>query len=238
SPDLTRHDPSTMSDSGGPITRDETGVETYATIFTIAPSPKDANVIWTGSDDGVVQVTRDGGRTWTNVTPTDLPEFARISLVEASPHRPGAAYVAANRYQHDDFAAYVYKTEDFGETWTKIVTGIAPRDFARAVREDIKRAHMLYLGTEHGVYVSFDDGAAWQSLRQNLPDTPVHDVKVEDRDLVIATHGRSFWIMDNISPLRQMGAETTNDAVHLYKPQDVLRGLDRSLAIDYALKQP
>jgi photosystem II stability/assembly factor-like uncharacterized protein len=237
SPDLTRHDPSTMGDSGGPITRDETGVETYATIFSIAPSPKDGNLIWTGSDDGYVQITRDGGAAWKNVTPTDLPPFARISLVEASPFRPGSAYVAANRYQHDDFAPYVYKTDDYGETWTKIVAGIAPRDFARAVREDPKRAKLLYLGTEHGVYVSFDDGASWQSLRQNLPDVPVHDLKVEERDLVIATHGRAFYVLDDISPLRQWGlAPSTTDLV-VFKPQDALRGLDHTLAINYQLKQ-
>src|SRR5262249_32335023 len=179
SPDLTRHDPGTMTGSGGPITRDETGVETYATVFTIAPSPKDASLIWSGSDDGYVQVTRDGGRSWRTVTPKDLPAFSRISLIEASPFRAGTAYVAANHYQRDDFAPYVYRTDDYGETWTKIVAGIKPRDFARAIREDTKRAKMLYLGTEHGVYISFDDGAAWQSLRQNLPDTPVHDLKVE-----------------------------------------------------------
>jgi photosystem II stability/assembly factor-like uncharacterized protein len=235
--DLTRHDPSTLGPSGGPITKDETGVETYATVFTIAPSPKDANLIWTGSDDGYVFVTRDGGKNWTNVTPKEMPGLARISLVEASPFRPGTAYVAANHYQQDDFAPYVYRTDDYGATWTTIVSGIAPRDFARAIREDTKRARLLYLGTEHGIYVSFDDGAGWQSLQQNLPDTPVHDIKVEERDLVIATHGRSFYVMDNISPLRQMGAETSNDAVHLYKPQDVLRGLDRALAVDYSLKQ-
>jgi photosystem II stability/assembly factor-like uncharacterized protein len=235
SPDLTRHDPSTMGDSGGPITRDETGVETYATIFTIAPSPKDGRLIWTGSDDGFVQVTRDGGSTWKNVTPKDLPEFARISLVEASPFRPGTAYVAANRYQHDDFAPYVYRTDDYGETWTKIVSGVAPRDFARAVREDTTRAKLLYLGTEHGIYVSFDDGANWQSLRQNMPDTPVHDIKVEQRDLVIATHGRAFWVMDDISPLRQWGVPSTE--LTLFKPADALRGLDRTLAINYELKE-
>ena len=234
SPDLTRHDPSTMGDSGGPITRDETGVETYATIFTIAPSAKDAKLIWTGSDDGYVQLTRDGGATWKNVTPKDLPEFARISLVEASPFRPGTAYVAANRYQHDDFAPYVYRTDDYGETWTTIVNGVAPRDFARAIREDTTRAKLLYLGTEHGVYVSFDDGANWQSLRQNLPDTPVHDLKVEQHDLVIATHGRGFYVMDDISPLRQWGAQTTD--LMLYKPNDALRGLDRTLGINYQLK--
>src|SRR5262249_40736230 len=183
SDDLTRHDPETLRDSGGPITRDETGVETYATIFTIAPSPKDGDVIWTGSDDGYVQITRDGGKTWRSVTPRDLPQFARISLVEASPFKPGTAYVAANRYQHDDFAPYVYRTDDFGETWTKIVEGIRARDFARAIREDVRRSGILYLGTEHGIYVSFDNGAHWQTLNQNLPDTPVHDIKVEERDL-------------------------------------------------------
>jgi photosystem II stability/assembly factor-like uncharacterized protein len=237
SPDLTRHDPATMADSGGPITRDETGVETYATIFSIAPSSKDGRLIWTGSDDGYVQLTRDGGTTWKNVTPPDLPPFARISLVEASPFRPGTAYVAANRYQHDDFAPYVYKTDDYGATWTKIVSGIAPRDFARAVREDPKRAKLLYLGTEHGVYVSFDDGGAWQSLRQNLPDVPVHDIKVEERDLVIATHGRGFYVMDDVSPLRQWGIAPSTTDVTLFKPEDALRGLDRTLPINYQLKQ-
>ncbi|HVZ22315.1 MAG TPA: hypothetical protein VG871_14685, partial [Vicinamibacterales bacterium] len=236
SPDLTRHDPKTMGDSGGPITRDETGVETYATVFSIAPSPKDANLIWTGSDDGYVFVTRDGGKNWTNVTPKDMPDFARISLVEASPHRPGTAYVAANHYQFDDFAPYVWRTDDYGQTWTKIVDGLPANAFARAIREDTVREKMLYLGTEHGIFISFDDGGHWQSLKQNLPDTPVHDIKVEARDLVIATHGRGFYVMDNISPLRQWVDETSE--LHLYKPQDPLRGLDRTLAIDYVLKAP
>jgi photosystem II stability/assembly factor-like uncharacterized protein len=243
SPDLTRHDPKTLGSSGGPITKDNTGVETYATIFSIAPSPKDANVIWTGSDDGFVQVTRDGGTTWKNVTPKDLPDFARISLVEASPFRAGTAYAAANRYQQDDFRPYVYRTDDYGQTWTKIVNGVGDRDFARAIREDIKVAKLLYLGTEHGIYVSFDDGANWQSLRQNLPDTPVHDIApgttstTAQRDLVIATHGRGFYVMDNIAPLRQGGLQTTSN-FHLYKPEDALRGLDRNVAVDYYLKQP
>jgi photosystem II stability/assembly factor-like uncharacterized protein len=236
SPDLTRHDPKTMGSSGGPITKDNTGVETYATIFTIAPSARDANVIWTGSDDGYVQVTRDGGRNWKNVTPKDLGDFARISLIEASPYRAGTAYVAANRYQQDDFKPYVYRSDDFGETWTKIVNGVPANEFARAIREDIKVARQLYLGTEHSIYISFDDGASWQSLKQNLPDTPVHDIAVEERDLVIATHGRGFYIMDNISPLRQGGLQTTTN-FHLYKPQDAERGRDRNAAIDYYLKQ-
>ncbi|PYR03182.1 MAG: glycosyl hydrolase [Acidobacteria bacterium] len=236
SPDLTRHDPKTMGSSGGPITKDNTGVETYATIFTVAPSGRDANVIWTGSDDGYVQVTRDGGRNWKNVTPKDLGDFARISLIEASPFRAGTAYVAANRYQQDDFRPYVYRSDDFGETWTKIVNGVPANEFARAIREDIKVASQLYLGTEHSIYISFDDGANWQSLKQNLPDTPVHDIAIEERDLVIATHGRGFYIIDNISPLRQGGLKTTT-SFHLYKPQDAQRGLDRNAAIDYYLKQ-
>src|SRR5262245_47717077 len=238
SPDLTRHDPRTMGASGGPITKDNTGVETYATIFSIAPSPKDAGLIWTGSDDGFVFVTRDGGANWKNVTPKELADYGRISLVEASPFRPGTAYVAANRYQQDDFKPYVFRTDDYGATWTSIVNGVAPSDFARAVREDPKRAKLLYLGTEHGIYVSWDDGAKWESLRQNLPDTPVHDIAVADRDLVIGTHGRGFYIMDNISPLRQGGLPTTTTTFQLYKPEDFLRGLDRSLSVDYYLKGP
>jgi len=237
SPDLTRHDPKTMGASGGPITKDNTGVETYATVFSIAPSARDANVIWAGSDDGYVQVTRNGGTSWKNVTPKALGDFARISLIEASPFRAGTAYVAANRYQQDDFKPYVFRTDDYGETWTPIVNGVGPNDFARAIREDVKRAKLLYLGTEHGIYLSFDDGANWQSLRQNLADTPVHDIAVEDHDLVLATHGRGFYVMDNISPLRQGGLPTTSN-FQLYKPEDALRGLDRTVAVDYYLKQP
>jgi photosystem II stability/assembly factor-like uncharacterized protein len=237
SPDLTRHDPRTMGASGGPITKDNTGVETYATIFSIAPSPKDGNLVWTGSDDGFVFVTRDGGANWKNVTPPGLGDYARISLVEASPFRAGTAYVAANRYQQDDFKPYVFRTDDYGATWTAITSGVMPGDFARAIREDPKREKLLYLGTEHGIYVSWDDGAKWESLRQNLPDTPVHDIAVTERDLVIGTHGRGFYIMDNISPLRQGGIQTTTN-FHLYQPQDVLRGLDRNLAVDYYLKSP
>ena len=236
SPDLTRHDPATLVPSGGPITKDHTGVETYATIFSIAPSPKDPNVIWTGSDDGYVQITRDGAKTWTNVTPKDLPEFARISLVEASPFRPGSAYVAANRYGRDDFTPYAYRTDDYGQTWAKIVTGVTARDFTRAIREDPAREKMLYLGTENGIYVSFDNGDKWESLKQNLPATPVHDIKVETRDLLIATHGRALYMMDNIVPLRQLTAATKEAAFHLFKPEAARRGLDNNASFDYSLK--
>jgi photosystem II stability/assembly factor-like uncharacterized protein len=236
STDLTRHDPKTMGASGGPITKDNTGVETYGVIFSIAPSQQDLNTIWTGSDDGLVYITRDGGKTWENVTPKDLPEFARISLIEASPHTNGVAYLAANRYQMDDQKPYVYKTADFGQTWTKIVSGIAATHFARQVREDPKRKGLLYLGTENGVYVSFNDGADWQSLQLNLPDTSVQGVQVADRDLVIATHGRSFWILDNIGVLRQATPTLTTENLHVFDPIDPLRGLDRNVAIDYFLK--
>jgi len=238
SPDLTRGDPSTMGDSGGPITKDHTGVETYGTIFTFAPSRVDRNVMWTGSDDGYIHVTRDKTKTWTNVTPKDLPEFARISIVEASPHRAGTAYVAANRYGRGDFAPWVYRTDDYGQTWTKIVAGVTARDFARAIREDLKRPKMLYLGTESGIYVSYDDGGKWESLRQGLPVTPVHDIALTERDLVIGTHGRGFYVMDNIGPLRELrsAAVTTEGVLNLFTPPTVRRGLDRNATFDYSLE--
>ena len=236
SPDLTRHDPSTMGPSGGPITLDQTGVETYAVVFTLAPSAIDGKVIWAGSDDGLVHVTRDGGANWTKVTPPDLPEFTRISLIEASPHDAGTAYLAGNRYQRADRAPYVYKTSDYGRTWTKIVNGIPGDDFARTIREDKKRKGLLFLGTETGIYASFDDGAHWQSLRLDLPVTPVHGIEIKGDDLVIGTHGRSFYIMDNISVLRQLTRETTNDPVVLFDPADATRSVTRGVAIDYYLK--
>jgi photosystem II stability/assembly factor-like uncharacterized protein len=238
SPDLSRHDPSTMGPSGGPITLDQTGVETYAVVFTLAPSALDGNVIWAGSDDGLVHVTRDGGKTWENVTPRDLPEFTRVSLIEASPHDAGTAYLAGNRYQRADRAPYVYKTSDYGRTWTKIVTGIPEDDFARVIREDKKRRGLLFLGTETGVHVSFDDGANWQSLRLEMPVTPVHGIDVKHDDLVIGTHGRSFYVMDNIGVLRQASRQTTEEPLVLFDPADATRSINRGVAIDYFLKQP
>jgi photosystem II stability/assembly factor-like uncharacterized protein len=237
SPDLSRHDPSTMGDSGGPITLDQTGVETYAVVFALAPSPVDGSVIWAGSDDGLVHVTRDSGKTWNKITPPDLPEFARISLIEASPHDAATAYVAANRYQRADRAPYVYRTHDFGRTWTKIVNGIRPDDFARSIEEDPKRKGLLFLGTETGIYVSFDEGNTWQSFSLDLPVTPVHGVVVKDNDLVIATHGRSFYVMDNINVLRQIGRDTTSEPLVLFKPADAIRSVSRGVTVDYYLKQ-
>jgi photosystem II stability/assembly factor-like uncharacterized protein len=235
SPNLARSDPKTMQASGGPITKDQTGVETYAVIFTIAPSRQEVNTIWTGSDDGWVHVTRDGGKNWEKVTPPDLPDFARISIIEASPHQNGAAYLAANRYQMGDRKPYVYKTTDFGKSWTKIVTGVPDTDFPRVIREDPKRKGLLYLGTEQGVYVSFNDGASWQSLALNLPTTPVHGIVVEERDLVIGTHGRGFYILDNIGVLRQATPELTSRNLFVFETFNPLRGRDRNVTFDYYL---
>ena len=236
SPDLSRHDPSTLGPSGGPITLDQTGVETYAVIFALAPSPVDGTVIWAGSDDGYVHVTRDGGKSWQKVTPPDLPDFTRISLIEASPHDAGTAYLAGNRYQLSDRGPYVYRTNDYGRTWTKIVGGLAGDDFARVIREDKKRKGLLFLGTETGIHVSFDAGGTWQSLRLELPVTPVHGIEIKGNDLLIATHGRSFYVMDNISVLRQMTRDTTSEPVTLFAPADAVRSVSRGAAIDYYLK--
>ncbi len=237
SPDLTRADSKTLGPSGGPITLDQTGVETYGTIFTIAPSARDPNTIWTGSDDGIVSITRDGGKSWQRVTPPDLPDLARISLIEASPNKAGTAYVAANRYQQDDWAPYFYRTDDYGRTWLKIVNGIGPRDFARAIREDPKRAGLLLAGTEHGIYVSFDDGRNWQSLALNLPVTPVHDIAFKDNDAIIATHGRSFYVLDNIGVLRQLTPSVAQSNAFLFVPADAMRSVSRGVMIDYYLKE-
>ena len=239
SPDLTRHDPKTLGPSGGPITLDQTGVETYGTVFTIAPSPVQAGIIWTGSDDGLVQLTRDAGKTWANVTPKELPPFARISMVEASPQRAGSAYLAANRYQMDDEGVYLYRTDDFGRSWTRITAGIKPNDYARVVREDPKRAGLLYAGTEHGFHVSFDDGARWQPFALNLPDTQVPDAVIQGGDVLIATHGRSAWILDGGADLlRQMGPQVAQGDVFLYRPSVAVRSVDQGAAIYYQLKKP
>jgi photosystem II stability/assembly factor-like uncharacterized protein len=236
SKDLTKADPKTLGDSGGPITHDQNGPEIFGTIFTIAPSRKEANTIWTGSDDGLVYITRDGGKTWTNVTPPGMPDLIRVSLIDASPNKAGAAYVAAENYLQDDRAPYIYKTDDFGVTWKKIINGIHNDDYVHVVREDPKRAGLLYAGTEHGIYISFDDGENWQSLALNLPDMQVSDILVENRDLVIATHGRSFYVLDNISPLRQLTPDVVKTAaLHLYMPEDAVRR-NQPLMIDYYLK--
>jgi photosystem II stability/assembly factor-like uncharacterized protein len=222
SPDLSRRDPMTMGPSGGPITRDQTGVETYGVIFTFDESPLQKGLLWAGTDDGYVWISRDNGANWKNVTPRDMGDFTRVSMIDPSRHNACTAYVASNRYQQDDKQPIIHKTADCGQTWTRIVNGIAPEEFTRVVREDPVRRGLLYAGTERGVWVSFDDGANWQSLRRNLPPVPVHDLVVKDADLVIATHGRSFWIMDDVSPLRQL-APTTIAKTTLYAPRDAYR---------------
>ncbi|MFN2602824.1 MAG: glycosyl hydrolase [Gemmatimonadaceae bacterium] len=237
SPDLTLHDPSTLGESGGPITHDMNGPEVYATIYTIAPSPLDSMTIWTGSDDGLAFITRDGGKSWKNVTPQGLPPFSRISLIDASPHKRGTAYLAAKRYQLDDRAPYIYKTDDYGRTWAKIVNGIRVDDFAHAVREDLERPGLLYAGTEHGIYVSFDDGARWQSLSRNLPDLQVSDIALTGSSAVIATHGRSLYVMDDLTPIRELGPSVTNATLHLYRPMNAVRGVSGA-NFNYYLRKP
>ena len=223
SPRIARNDPRTLGASGGPITKDQTGVETYGTIFTLAESPRSAAILWAGTDDGYVQLTRDGGKTWKNVTPRGIGDFARVSIVEASSFDEGTAYVAANRFQLDDFSPSLWKTTDFGATWTKIVSGIPADEFTRVIREDPERRGLLYVGTERGVWVSFNDGAQWQRLQRNLPPVPVHDLVIKEGDLVVGTHGRSFWVMDDLSPLRQMNAEIAAKTAHLFQPRDAYR---------------
>jgi photosystem II stability/assembly factor-like uncharacterized protein len=237
SPDLTLADPKTLKDSGGPITQDQNGPEIYATIFSVAPSRLEEGTIWTGSDDGLAYITRDGGKAWTKITPEGLPQFSRISMIDASWHKPGTAYLAANRYQMDDRGPYIYKTDDYGAHWTKIVTGIPADDFVRVVREDRVRPGLLYAGTEHSIYVSNDDGAHWKSLAYNLPDTQVADIDVEKHDLVIATHGRSFYILDNMDWLRQTTPATMKASVHLFEPAPATRNVAEA-AIDYYLEKP
>ncbi len=204
SPDLTRHDKATLGPSGGPITGDNGHAELYATLATVAASPRDPNVLWAGSDDGLIHVTRDGGRRWQNVTPAHLPEWAAILAVEASPHDPAAAYAAASRHRLDDLTPYVLKTHDFGVTWQMIAEGVAPDDFARVIRADLERPGLLFLGTESGVYTSLDDGEHWRPFQQNLPRVPIYDLKIHHGDLIAATHGRSFWIADDVAALRRI----------------------------------
>jgi photosystem II stability/assembly factor-like uncharacterized protein len=218
SPDLTRNDKSKQQISGGPITKDDTGTEYYDTIFSIAPSPVAEGLIWCGSDDGMVQVTRDGGKSWKNVTPKEMPAWGRIDLIDASPFDAATAYVAVDYHESDDQKPYIYKTNDYGQAWTKITNGVPDGAYVHAVREDPKRKGLLFAGTEAGVYVSFDDGGQWQPLQLNLPHAPVYDLMVHNNDLVVATHGRAFWILDDISPLRQASSQIASSGVYLFKP--------------------
>ena len=234
SPDLTYDDTAKQGVPEPTVTRDLTGVEIYNTIFSLAPSPHEEGTIWAGTDDGRVWITRTGGGesadAWTEVTPPGLPQWSTVNTIDVSPHQPGKAYVTAYRYRLDDFTPYVFRTTDHGESWTRIADGTRgiPADHAtRVVREDPDREGLLYAGTEFGMYVSFDDGAHWQSLQLNLPTTPITDLALKREDLVVATQGRSFWILDNLTPLHQLDREMKRQAAengaYLYEPRDPYR---------------
>ena len=240
SPDLTRNDPSTLGSSGGPLTKDQTSVEYYATIFAVAESPVTKGLVWSGSDDGLIHVARNVGTgaampTWQNMTPKDLPKWTRISIVEPSRYSAGTMYFAANRYEMDDFAPYLYRTTDYGKTWQKIVTGIPANEFTRAVREDLVRPGMLYAATERSMYVSYDAGDHWQSLKRNLPPVAVHDIALRDDDIVIATMGRGFYAMEGIAALREADKVNSVAGVHLYTPGATYQN-EGAIKVQYWLK--
>lgn len=229
SPDLTRNDPKTTGSTGGPITLDQTGAEIYATIFALEESKLEKGVIWAGSDDGLVHITRDNGKNWTNVSlpSAQLPDFALMSIIHPSEFVKGKAYLAANRYMWGDRKPYLFKTTDYGKTWTAITNGIPTDEYTRVVREDPNKEGLLYAGTERGIYVSFDDGGSWHSLNLNLPISPIRDLQIHPRekDLVVATHGRSFWILDDLTPLHQIkdNQVALSSAAHLFTPRHAYR---------------
>lgn len=226
SPDLTARPPGTQGVSGEPITRDVTGEEFYSTLYAIRESLFEPGVIWVGANDGPFHITRDGGKTWQNITPPDLPPGGRVQFIDPSPHRPGSAYYAVYRYLLGDYRPYLYRTDDYGRTWKRLTDGKngIPDDWpTRVVREDPDREGLLYAGTEFGMFISFDNGAHWQPFQLNLPNVPVTDIKVHRKDLVVSTQGRGIWILDNVSALHQITPETTPDRVHLYRPRDGYR---------------
>ncbi len=223
SPDLTRNDPRKLGSSGGPITQDNTSVEYYCTIFAAMESQHDANTIWVGSDDGLLHVTRDGGEKWDNVTPPEMPEWSMINSIEIHPTEPGGLYVAATRYKLDDFKPYLFKTLDYGKTWTRIDNGIDRKHFTRVVRADSQRPGLLYAGTEYGMYISFNDGQSWQAFQNNLPQVPITDLTLKNGDLIVATQGRSFWMIDDLSLLRTWDANVTSNSVTLFPIRSIPR---------------
>jgi hypothetical protein len=231
SPDLTAFDPETQVFSGEPITIDITGEEHFSVIYEIQESPHEPGVIWVGANDGPIHVTRDGGKNWKEVTPPGLGPHGRVQTIEVSPHEPAKAYASILRYQVGDFEPHVYKTEDYGENWTRITTGDngIPNDFpVRVVREDPDREGLLYAGTEFGMFISFDDGANWQSFQLNLPATPVTDLKVVNKDLALSTMGRSFWILYDLTPLHEVSEQVASAPAHLFKVKDPYRLAGRS----------
>ena len=221
--DLTRNDSSKLGSSGGPITQDNTSVEYYCTIFAACESAIEKDVLWAGSDDGLLHVTRDGGKKWVNVTPPELPEWAQINSIEPHPTLPGGLYVAATRYKLDDFKPYLLKTEDYGETWTAINDGIGRQDFTRVIRADPSRAGLLYAGTESGLYISFDDGGRWSAFQCNLPIVPITDLAIKNGDLIVATQGRSFWLLDDLTPIHQWTSELFEKEIQLLATRPTIR---------------
>ncbi len=228
SDDLTRNDPAKLVSSGGPITQDNTSVEYYCTIFAANESPLKEGLLWVGSDDGLIHVTKDGGQNWDNVTPKNMPEWNMINSIEPSAFDEGTCYVAATRYKLGDFQPYLYKTTDYGQTWAKITNGINNEHFTRVVREDPKRKGLLYAGTETGMYVSFDDGANWSPFQMNLPIVPITDLTIKENNLVVATQGRSLWILDDLTILHQLDDAKKNSSSILYKPKDSYRTKGRA----------
>ncbi|MDG1571410.1 glycosyl hydrolase [Robiginitalea sp. M366] len=228
SPDLTRNDPEKLVSSGGPITQDNTGVEYYCTIFAANESPLKEGLLWVGSDDGLIHVSRNGGDTWENVTPANMPEWNMINSIEPSAFDEGTCYVAATRYKLGDFQPYLYKTTDYGKTWQQITNGIDSEHFTRVVREDPKRKGLLYAGTETGMYISFDDGASWNPFQLNLPIVPITDLTIKDNNLIVATQGRSLYILDDLTVLHQLDDAKRNAAAVLYQPKDAYRTKGRA----------
>ncbi|TRX58298.1 glycosyl hydrolase [Fulvivirga sp. M361] len=223
SPDLTRNDSSKLGSSGGPITKDNTSVEYYATIFAAVESPVEKDVIWTGSDDGLIHITTNGGENWKNVTPPNMPEWMMINSIEVDPFTKGGVYIAGTRYKLGDYQPYLYKTKDYGTSWSRITQGIDKEHFTRVVRADPKRKGLLYAGTESGMYVSFDDGVSWKPLQMNLPVVPITDLTVKNDNLIAATQGRSFWLLDDLTPLHQLDNTVARSTLHLFKPMDSYR---------------
>ena len=223
SPDLTRSLPETIESSGGPITQDNTGAEFYANVFAMAESTLEPGVIWTGSDDGLIHVTQDGGKTWQEVTPPDSPRLNMMNCIDVNPFVKGGAYVAATSYKFGDYTPYIWKTTDYGQTWKKITAGIDANYYTRAIRADPKKQGLLYAGTEWGMYISFDDGDSWSPFQLNLPVTSIRDLHVRDNNLIAATHGRSFWMIDDLTPLHQLSDELKNRNSYLYKPKSSYR---------------
>lgn len=223
SPDLTTNDKSKQRSSGGPITKDNTSVEYYCTIFTAAESPLEQDLLWAGSDDGLIHVSRDGGKNWENVTPKDAPKWIMWNAVEPDPFKKGAAYFTGTRYKSDDFAPYIYKTEDYGRTWRRITTGIDPMHFTRVMRADRKRPGLLYAGTEYGMYISYNDGLQWKKFQQNLPIVPITDLTIKNNDLIVATQGRAFWVIDDLSRVQQLNPSILQKRLHAYAMEPVFR---------------